>query len=101
MSDWAVLIVPVLISDGSIRICGNYKVTINKAAKQDVYPLPCVQYLFTTLAGGSLTKLDLAHEDTQIPLDESPKQYVTINIHKGLCRYNRLPFGVSAAPSIF
>ena len=32
---------------------------------------------------------------------EKPKQYVTINTHKGLYRYNRLPFGVSASPSIF
>ena len=57
--------------------------------------------LIHNIGRGSLTKLVLAHEDTQIPLDESPKQYVTINAHKGLCRYNRLPFGVSAAPSIF
>ena len=54
------------------------------------------------MAGGkSFTKLDLAHAYTQIPLDELSKQYVTINTHKGLFRYNRLPFGVSAAPSIF
>ena len=102
MSDWAAPIVPVLKPDGSIRICGDYKITINKAAKQDVYPLPRVEDLFATLAGGkSFTKLDLAHAYTQIPLDESSKQYVTINTHKGLFRYNRLPFGVSAAPSIF
>ena len=102
MSDWAAPIVPVLKPDGSIRICGDYKITINKAAKQDVYPLPRVEDLFATLAGGkSFTKLDLAHAYTQIPLDESSKQYVTITTHKGLFRYNRLPFGVSAAPSIF
>ena len=54
------------------------------------------------MAGGkSFTKLDLAHAYTQIPLDELSKQYVTINTHKGLFRYNRLPFGVPAAPSIF
>ena len=27
--------------------------------------------------------------------------YITINTHKGLFRYNRLPFGVSSAPAIF
>ena len=53
MSDWAAPIVPVLKPDGSIRICGDYKVTINKAAKQDVYPLPQVEDLFATLAGGN------------------------------------------------
>ena len=85
MSDWAAPIVPVLKPDSSIRICGDYKFTINKAAKQDVYPLPRVEDLFTTLAGGkSFTKLDLAHAYTQIPLDEASKRYVTINTHKGL-----------------
>ena len=102
MSEWAAPIVPVLKPDGTIRICGDYKMTINRAAKPDVYPLPRVEDLFATLAGGkAFTKLDLAQAYQQIPLEESSKQYVTINTHKGLFRYNRLPFGVSAAPSIF
>ena len=54
MSDWAAPIVSVLKPDGFIRICGNYKVTINKAAKQDMYPLPRVEDLFTTLTGGKI-----------------------------------------------
>ena len=29
------------------------------------------------------------------------KQYTTINTHKGLFQYNRLPYGISSAPSIF
>ena len=37
----------------------------------------------------------------QLPLDEESKEYVTVNTHKGLYRYNRLPFGISSAPSIF
>ena len=39
-SDWAAPIVPVLKNDGTIRICGDYKITINKAAKLDKYPVP-------------------------------------------------------------
>ena len=55
--------------------------------------------LFATLSGGcSFTKLDLAQAYQQIPLDKSSKQYVT---HKGLYRYNRLHFSVSAVPGIF
>ena len=34
-------------------------------------------------------------------LEDESKQYVTINIHKGLFQYNRLPFGISSAPANF
>jgi len=39
-SDWAALIVPILKPDGYIHICGDHKLTINKVAKTEVYPLP-------------------------------------------------------------
>ena len=45
--------------------------------------------------------MDLASVYLQIPLDEQSKEYTTINTHKGLYCYNRLPFGVASAPSIF
>ena len=37
-SEWAAPIVPVLKPDGSVRICGDYKLTVNQAAKLDPYP---------------------------------------------------------------
>ena len=33
-------IVPVVKRDGSIRVCGDYKLTANKAAIVDSYPMP-------------------------------------------------------------
>lgn len=40
-SDWAAPLVPVLKSDGqSIRLCGDYKVTVNREALLDSYLLP-------------------------------------------------------------
>ena len=101
-SESAAPIVPVLKKDGSIRICGDYKVTINQASQVDSYPLPRIDDLFASLAGGKrFSKLDLAHAYQQIPLDDASKKLVAINTHKGFFQYNRLPFGVSAAPSIF
>ena len=32
-------IVPVVKWDGTIRVCGDYKLTVNQAAQVDVYPL--------------------------------------------------------------
>lgn len=37
----------------------------------------------------------------QLPLAEASKEFLTINTHKGLYQYNRLPFGVASAPAIF
>ncbi|UYV78913.1 hypothetical protein LAZ67_17000246 [Cordylochernes scorpioides] len=38
-SEWAAPIVPVLMSDRTIRICGDFKITANQAIKVDQYPL--------------------------------------------------------------
>ena len=60
-SDWATPIVVVRKKHGSIRICGDFEVSINPFIKQQVYPLPTPEEMFSTLANGeSYTKLDLA-----------------------------------------
>ena len=61
-SDWAAPIVPVVKSGGRIRICGDYRVTVNGVSKLDNYPFPRVEDLFTAMSGGTLfTKLDLRY----------------------------------------
>ena len=101
-SDWAAPIVPVLKRDNSVRICGDYRITLNREATPDVYPLPKIEDLFANLSGGeSFSKLDLAHAYQQLHLDEESKKYTTINTSRGLFQYNRLPFGVSCAPAVF
>ena len=101
-SKWAAPIVPVVKHNGSIRICGDFKVTINQVSCLDSYPLPRIEELFAKLLGGKyFSKLDLSQAYLQLPLEESSKEFVTINTHKGLFRYNRLPFGVASAPAIF
>ena len=101
-SKWAAPIVPIVKPDGSVHICGDYRVTLNCAANTVTYPLPKIEDLFASLSGEKLfLKMDLASAYLQIPLEEQSKEYTTINTHKGLYCYNRLPFGVASAPSIF
>ena len=101
-SPWAAPVVPVLKKNGKVRLCGDYKITYNQAAPTETYPLPRIEELYAKLSGGKLfTKLDLANAYLQLPLDEDSKLYCTINTHKGLFQYNRLPFGISASPAIF
>ena len=87
---------------GKLCICGDYKVTVNQAANVDTYPLPRVEELFAAMSGGkTFTKLDLSHAYLQLVLDEESREFVTINTHRGLFQYTRMPFGVAAAPAIF
>lgn len=101
-SDWAAPIVPVRKANGDIRVCGDYKVTVNQDLEVPEHPMPKVEELLQQLNGGvKFTKLDLSQAYQQIELDQSSKKYVTINTHLGLYAYSRLPYGVSAAPAMF
>lgn len=101
-SEWATPVVPIIKKDGSVRLCGDYKVTVNQASKTDTYPLPVIEDMLASLAGGTaFSKLDLAHAYQQVVLDDESKSIATITTHKGLYRVNRLPFGVASAPSMF
>jgi hypothetical protein len=101
-SQWAAPIVPVMKSNGNIRICGDFRSTINVATKTETYPIPKIEDLYATLTGGKkFTKLDLSNAYLQVSIDEEYRKYTTINTMKGLYQYTRLPFGVSSAPAIF
>ena len=58
-SPWAAPIVPVPKGDGRIRLCSDYKVTINPMLEIDKYPLPKPDDIFAMLAGGKyFSKID-------------------------------------------
>ena len=101
---WAAPIVPVLKSDKqTVRICGDFSQTVNKAAKVDAYPIPKIRDLFAKVAPGAkkFSILDLSQAYQQVQLDEQSKKYVVINTHRGLFQYNRLPYGIASVPGIF
>ena len=101
-SEWAASILPVPKKDGSLRLCWDYKVTVNPALNVDQYSLPKPADLLSSLAGGQrFSKLDLTSAYQQVPLDEISVKLTTINTHQRLYDYTCLPFGVASAPTVF
>ena len=101
-SKWASPIVVAPKADGKICVCGDNKKTVNLNLDDEIYPLPTAQDIFATLAGGQIfSTIDLSNAYQQVRLTEASKELLTINTHKGLFQYDRLPYGIKVAPAIF
>jgi len=101
-SEWATPLVCVPKADGSVRLCGDYKVTVNQAIHTDQHPIPTPEEVLAKIAGGQkFSKIDLKTAYQQLVLDEKSQELVTINTSRGLFRYTRLPFGTSSSPAIW
>ncbi|XP_064477677.1 uncharacterized protein K02A2.6-like [Ornithodoros turicata] len=102
VSEWATPIVHVVKPNGTVRICGDFKRTINQHLVVDQYPLPVVEDIFARLSGGQkYTKIDLRQAFLQMEVHERSKHLQTINTEKELFRYNRMVFGIAPAPAIW
>ncbi|XP_061510157.1 uncharacterized protein K02A2.6-like [Anopheles gambiae] len=102
-SDWAAPIVVVRKSDNvSVRVCGDYSTGLNNALECDRHPLPHPDDLFAELAGARyFTHLDLSDAYLQVEVEVESRKLLTVNTHRGLFQYNRLPPGVKSAPGAF
>ncbi|KII63511.1 Transposon Tf2-8 polyprotein [Thelohanellus kitauei] len=99
---WASPIVVAKKSNGNLRICGDFRVTINPYLKKNNYPLPLFEELTAKLSGGiRFTVIDLKDAYLQMEVDEDSRELLVIATHLGYFRYTRLPFGVSVAPALF
>ena len=69
---------PVLKADKTtVRMCEDFKMTVNQASQLDKYPMQKVEDLFITRSGETkFTKLDLLQAYQQVQLDEESKKYV-------------------------
>ena len=69
-SNWASSTVVVPKADRSVRICEDYKVTINSVVEDEQYLLATQQDLYAALSGSKhFSKLDLNHAYAQLSID--------------------------------
>lgn len=102
ISDMASPIVVVKKKDGSIRICTDFKTTLNPMLARLKYPLPRIDDLISSLNGAKyFAKIDLRNAFGQISLNEKSRKLCVISTHVGLFAYKVLPFGLSTSPAIF
>ena len=101
-SRWASPVVVVRKASGALRLCGDYKVSVNPTLETVEYALPKVSDIFAKLNGSTVfSTLDLASAYNQLSLTEEARQLTTINTPYGLFRYTTLPFGIATAPALF
>ena len=102
VSNWATPIVCVPKTNGSVRVCGNCKGTVNPTIQTEQFPIPTLEEIRGKVSiWKKFTKIDLRSAYQQMDLDKTSQQLCTINTHKGLFRYTRLPFGISSSPAIW
>ncbi|XP_055622179.1 uncharacterized protein K02A2.6-like [Toxorhynchites rutilus septentrionalis] len=81
-SEWATPIVPVMKSANKVRLCGDFKLTVNKNLLVDEHPLPTIDELFANMAGGEkFSKLDLAQAYLQMVVRQEDQPILTLNTH--------------------
>lgn len=85
-----------------MRICGDFKVTVNPVVEAGQYRLSHIEDLLASLAGGKkFSKMDLNQAYLPMQVDDSSRELLTIVTIQGLYRYRQLPFGIIAAAALF
>lgn len=99
-SEWATPIVCVPKAHGEVRICGDYKLTLNPQILVDEHPLPSIEELFSQMSGGDkFTKIDLTKAYLQMEVHPDDQKYLTLSTHKGLYQPTRLMYGIASGPA--
>ena len=101
-SSWESPIVVVLKYNNTVRICIDYKATINQSVEDEQYVLQTkMDYILPLSVQSFFGKLDFSRACAQLNVYQESQEYFTISTHKGLYSYLKLPYGVKSSRKIF
>ena len=96
----ATQLVPVVKGD-KVRLCGNYKSTLNEHIEDEPYNFPTCNEQMDKLKGDMYSVLDMSGAFNQFVLHPETATLLTVVTPEGYARPTRLPFGIKTAPKIF
>ncbi|XP_049332151.1 uncharacterized protein LOC125799454 [Astyanax mexicanus] len=100
-SSYASPVVVVRKSDGSIRLCVDYR-KLNLKTKRDAFPLPRIDESFDALRGAKFfSSIDLASGYHQVAVHERDRHKTAFTTPYGLYEHLRMPMGVVNGPATF
>ena len=100
-SPWSSPIVIVYKSDGSPRMCIDYR-RLNAVTIKDAYPMPLIEDCLAMCKDADfLSIIDVQDAYYHILMDETAKAMTAFCTSNGLYEWNVMPFGLSNAPATF
>lgn len=95
-------VVLVRKTDGSLRMCVDFR-ELNKKSVRDAYDIPRIEDTFDAIVGAEFFSCwDLRMGFHQLEVLEEHKERTAFSLGPlGFYEYNRMPFGLSGAPSSF
>jgi len=84
-----------------IRMCLDFRI-LNTNTIRPAFPLPNVNEMLDSLHGAKyFSSIDLGNAYYQVELEEESKEKTAFSTKYGQYYFNRMPFGIAAAPSTF
>ena len=100
-SPWASPVVPVPKTDGTVRVCVDYR-KLNEVTVADPYYMTTMEEILERVGESRvMSKLDLAKGFYQVEVDPNSREKTAFVSPYGKFEFTRMPFGLKNAPAIF
>ena len=100
-SPWASPVVPVPKTDGTVRVCVDYR-KLNEVTTADPYYMATMDEILERVGGSRImSKIDLAKGFYQVEVEPSSQEKTAFVSPYGKFQFQRMPFGLKNAPAMF